>query len=131
MKGYDGLNPPQLIQSTLLLVFTLCIRSITSLAFLYLESSPLFASTSIRGVLGDLSMPRHPRISPLRWGPSWEARSRSVAKKTTLCAIVNHPSPRHRSYGRTQMRSRSCARSWTVLASTESTVMWFVLVFGG
>jgi hypothetical protein len=59
MKGYDRLRPPQSIQSTLLIVFTLCIWSSPSLAFLYLEFSPLFGSKSIRGILGGMSTPRH------------------------------------------------------------------------
>jgi hypothetical protein len=59
MKDYGRLNPPQSIQSTLLIVFTLCIRSNSSLASLYLKSSPLFGSTSMRGVLGGLPTPRH------------------------------------------------------------------------
>jgi hypothetical protein len=59
MKGYGRLNPTQSIQSNLLIIFTLCIRSSPSLAFLYLESSPLFGSTSTRGVLVGLLMPRY------------------------------------------------------------------------
>jgi hypothetical protein len=59
MKSYDRLNPPQSIKSSLLLVFTLCIRSSSSLAPLYLKSSPLFGSTSTRDVLGGLPTPRH------------------------------------------------------------------------
>jgi hypothetical protein len=58
-EGLQSIEPLQSIKSTLLLVFTLCIRSIPSLVLLYLESSPLFGSTSTRGVLGILLMPRH------------------------------------------------------------------------
>jgi hypothetical protein len=59
MKGYGRLNTPQSIKSSLFLVFTLCIRSSSSLAFFYLKSSPLFGSTSTRCVLGGPPTPRH------------------------------------------------------------------------
>jgi hypothetical protein len=59
MKDYDRLNLPQLMQSTLHIAFTLCIRSSPSLSFLHLESSPLFGSTSTRGVFGGPVTPRH------------------------------------------------------------------------
>jgi hypothetical protein len=130
MKGYGRLNPPQSIKSSLLLVFTLCIRNSSSLASFYLKSSPLFGSTSTRGVLGGLPTPRHTLQSLPRWGPSWEARSRSVAKKKTLCAITDRLSPRHGLSGHTERRSHSCASSRTVHASAESTVRRSFLVFG-
>jgi hypothetical protein len=62
MKGYGRLNPPppthtfNPINSTY--HFTLSIRSNPSLAFLYLESSPLFSS-STSSVLGGLPTARH------------------------------------------------------------------------
>jgi hypothetical protein len=52
-------------------------------------------------------------ISPPRRGPSREARSRSAAKKKTLCPIADRLSPRRGPSGRTQRRSRFCARSQT------------------
>jgi hypothetical protein len=58
MKDYDRLNHTQSIQSTLFIIFTLCIRSSPSLAFLHLEYSSLFGSTSTRDVLGGLPTPR-------------------------------------------------------------------------
>jgi hypothetical protein len=59
-----------------------------------------------------------------------EARSRSTAKKVTLYAIADRPSPRRGPSRRTQRRSRSCIRSRIVRASAESTALWFVTVFG-
>jgi hypothetical protein len=55
----NGSRPPQSIQSILLVIFTLRIRSRPSVAFFYLKYSPLFGSTSTRGVLNGLPMPRH------------------------------------------------------------------------
>jgi hypothetical protein len=59
MKGYDRLNTHNRSNQIYLLFFTLCIRSSSSLASIYLKSSPLFGSTSTRGILGGLLMPRH------------------------------------------------------------------------
>jgi hypothetical protein len=52
-------------------------------------------------------------LRPFPFHPSREAKSRSVVKKKTLCAIADRPSPRRGPSGRMQ-RSRSCTRSWTV-----------------
>jgi hypothetical protein len=82
MKSYDRLNPPQLIQSTLLLVFTLCIRSRPSLTSLYLESSPLFGSTSTRGILGGLPMPRHTIASLIPDGVPPRRRDLSLLRRS-------------------------------------------------
>jgi hypothetical protein len=132
MKGYGWLNLPQSIQSTLLVIFTLYIRSSSSLAFLYRWSSPLFGSTLTRGVLGGLSMARHTLGSFL---PD-EVRSRSAVKKTTLCATADRPTlgadrPDIRRGGAasTSGHEPSDLGPWTIRASTESTTRWFVLVF--
>jgi hypothetical protein len=59
-KGLRSIEPPQSIKSILLIIFTLCIRSSSSLASLYHEFSSLFGFMSIRGVLGGLpTPPRH------------------------------------------------------------------------
>jgi hypothetical protein len=93
MKGYDQLNPQQLIQSIVLINFTLCIRSSSSLAFLYLKSSPLFGSTSTRGVLGGMPTPRHTLgsllsdgVSPGRRDLGLLRRRRSSAPSRTVRA---------------------------------------------
>jgi hypothetical protein len=70
MNGYGRLNSPQSIQSNLLIIFTLSIRSSPSLSFPYLESSSLFGSTSTRDVLGGLPTPRHALWSLLPDGVS-------------------------------------------------------------
>lgn len=99
MKGYIRLNRPQSIQSTLLIVFTLCIRSSSSLASLYLESSPLFGSTSTRGVLGGLPTPRHTLGSLLPDGVHpgrrdlglLRRRRPSVPSRTVRASGADHP----------------------------------------
>jgi hypothetical protein len=91
MKGYDRMKPLQLIQSILLIIFNLCIRRKPSLAFLYLKSSHLFSSTSTRGVLCGLPIARHTLGFLFLDGSLQEARSGSVAKKTTLYTIADHP----------------------------------------
>jgi hypothetical protein len=58
-EGLWPIEPPQSIKFNILIVFTLCINISSSLAFLYLKSSPLFGFTSTRGVLGGLLTPRH------------------------------------------------------------------------
>jgi hypothetical protein len=58
MEDYDRLKRNNRINNQLHLVFTLYIRSSSSLAFLYLKSSPLFGSTSTGGVLGGLPISR-------------------------------------------------------------------------
>jgi hypothetical protein len=65
-EGLRPIEPPQSIQSTLFIVFTLCIRNSPSLAFLYLKSSPLFGSTLTRGVLSGIPTPRHTFIY-IKW----------------------------------------------------------------
>jgi hypothetical protein len=80
MKGYDRLNPAQSIKSSLL-VFTLCIRCSSSLASLYLKSSPLFGSTSTRGVLGGLPTPRHTLRSLLPDGVPPERRDLGLLRR--------------------------------------------------
>jgi hypothetical protein len=64
-EGLRPIEPPQSIQSTLLVIFTLCSRSSPSLAFLHHESSSLFDSMPTRGVLGGRPTPRHTLGSPL------------------------------------------------------------------
>jgi hypothetical protein len=102
MKGYDRLNPTQSIQSTLLIVFTLCIRSSPSLSFLHLECSRLFGSTSTRGVFDGLPTLRHTLGSLLPNGcPSREARSRYAAKRCPSAPshTVRAPGTDHLSLG--------------------------------
>jgi hypothetical protein len=81
MKGYDRFRPPQSIQSTLLIVLTYALGVVLSLAFLYLEFSPLFSSKSTRGILGGMSTPRHTlgsflhdRVPPGRGEPTRGSR---------------------------------------------------------
>jgi hypothetical protein len=94
MKGYDRLNPTQSIKSSLLLVFTLYIRSSSSLASIYLKSSPLFGYMSTRGVLGGLPTPRHTLRSLLPDGIPPERRDLGPLR-----------------------RRRPSAPSWTIRAS--------------
>jgi hypothetical protein len=68
--------------------------------FLYLESLSLFGSTSIRGVLGGLPMPRHTLKSLIP--------DRVPPKRRDLGLLQRR---RHRGpSGRTQRRSRSCGQ---------------------
>jgi hypothetical protein len=64
-KGLRPIEPPQSIKSILLTIFTLCIRSSSSLASLYHEFSSLFGFMSIRGVLGGLPTPPRHTLGPL------------------------------------------------------------------
>jgi hypothetical protein len=68
--GVRTIEPPHSIQSIVLTIFTLGTRSNSSLVSLYLESSPLCISTSTRGVLGGLSIPRQTLRSLLPDGVS-------------------------------------------------------------
>jgi hypothetical protein len=107
MNGYDRLNSSQLIQSTLLIVFNLCIISSPSLAFLHFKFPPLFGFTSTRDVFSDLSTLRHTLGFLLLDEVPSERQDRSATKKTTLCAIADRPSFSRGPSERTQ-RSRSC-----------------------
>jgi hypothetical protein len=71
-EGLRLIEPSQSIQSTLLIIFTLSIRSIPSLDVLHLESSTIFVSTPTRGVLGGLLALRHTQGSLLPTGSCWE-----------------------------------------------------------
>jgi hypothetical protein len=73
----------------LLIIFTFCIMSNTSLGLLYLKSSSLFDSTSTRNVLCDIPTPRHTLGSLLSTRSLREARSRSATKKTTIYVIAD------------------------------------------
>jgi hypothetical protein len=85
-----------------------CDKSFTTLNF--------YLSSALRRLDACLGWPAykktHPRISPLRQGPSRETRSRSAAKKMTLCAIMGHPGA-----DRPNVRREEAApapRSWTI-----------------
>jgi hypothetical protein len=80
------IEPPQSIQSNLLINFTLCIRSISSLASLYLEPLPLFGSTSTRGVLGGLPTLRHTLGSLLPDGVPPQRRDLGLLQRRTCSA---------------------------------------------
>jgi hypothetical protein len=131
MKGYGRLTHPQSIQSTLLIVFTLCIRSSSSLASLYLESSPLFGSTSTRGVLGGLPTPRHTLGSLLSGGVPPGRRDLGLLRRGRPSA----PLRTVRTYAEEETllrpgRGLSDPVSRTVRASADSTTRRFVPVFG-
>jgi hypothetical protein len=69
MKGYGRLNSHhRATQLYLLLFFILCIRSTPSLAFLHLESSPLFGPILTRGILGGPPTSIHTLGSLLSYG---------------------------------------------------------------
>jgi hypothetical protein len=87
------IDPPQSIRSTLLIVFTLYIRSSSSLASLYFESLPLFGSTSTKGVLDGLLTPRH-----------------------TIGSLLPEEVPPERQYLGLLQRRRRSTPSWTVQA---------------
>jgi hypothetical protein len=93
MKGYDRLNLHNRSNQIYLSFFTLCIRSSSSLVPLYLKSSTIFGSTSTRGVLAGLPMPRH----------------------TLGSFLPDGVPPGRRDLGLLQTRRRS-APSWTVWA---------------
>jgi hypothetical protein len=122
---------PKSIQTTLLLVFTLCIRSSPSLVFLYLESSPLFGSMSTTGILGGLPTLIHTlgsllsdRVPPGRRDLGLLRRIRLFAPLRTI-QTLDADRPDVRREGVTL-----ASRSWTIRASTESTARWLVPVFG-
>jgi hypothetical protein len=134
MKAYGRLNPPQSIQSNLLIIFTLCIRSGPSLAFPYLESSSLFGSTSTRGVLDGPPTSKHTLGSLLLDGVPLERRDLGLMQKrrpsapsrTIWASGADHPeaciggaapAPGHRPFDPGQ---------WTVRNSVESTARWFI-----
>jgi hypothetical protein len=103
------------------LVFTLCIRSSSSLALLYLKYSPLFSSTSTRRVLGSLPIPRQCLGSLLSDGvpPGSEiqtlpANSAALAHTRTVRFVRQDPAP---------APGRGPSGPWprTVRASAEST----------
>jgi hypothetical protein len=71
-EGLRPIEPPIINPINYTYHFTLCIKSSPSLAFLYLKFSPLFGSTSTRGILGGLPTPRHTLGSLLLDGvPPW------------------------------------------------------------
>jgi hypothetical protein len=130
MKVYDQVNPQQSIKSNLLIVFTLCIRSSSSLAFLYLKHSPLFGSTLTRRCFRwPADAKAHPRISPPRWRPSRETRSRPAANKT-LCVIADRSDVCRGRVVPARGRGPSDPMSRTIRGSAESTARRSVPVFG-
>jgi hypothetical protein len=133
MKGYDQFEPSQSIRSTLLLVFTLCIRSSPSLVFVYLEYLPLFDSTTTKDILVGLSTSRHTIWSLLPDGVPSGRRDLGPLRRRRLSTpswIVQARAP---GIDRSDIRKRGAApapRSQTVIGSAESSTRWFVPVFG-
>jgi hypothetical protein len=80
-EGSQSIEPLHSIQSTLLIVFTLCNKSSPSLAFLYLKSLHPFDSTLTRGVLGGLPTPRHTIGSLIRDGVPPERRDLGLLQR--------------------------------------------------
>jgi hypothetical protein len=127
----DWTPPPKSIQSILLIIFTLCIRSSPSLALFYLKSSPLLGSTSTRGVLDGLPMPRHTLVSLLSDGVHPGRRDLGLLQRRQSSA----PSWTIRATGtdRPDVHREGAApmpRSWTIRASTKSTTNSSSPVFG-
>jgi hypothetical protein len=129
MKGYDRLNPPHSIKSSLFLVFTLCIRSSSSLASFYLKSSPLFGCTLTRGILGGLPMLRHTLRSLLPDGVPPERqdlgllrrRRPSAPSRTVRAPGADRPDVRRGGVAPVLGRGPSGPVPRTVRASAEST----------
>jgi hypothetical protein len=89
MKAYGRLSPLQLIKSNLLIVLPYVLgveQFIPSLASLYLKSTSLFGSTSARGVLGGVSMPRHTLGSLLADGVPPGRRDLGLLQRRRLAA---------------------------------------------
>jgi hypothetical protein len=134
MTGYGRLNPHKSIQSTLIIVFTLCISSSSSLASLYFKSSPLFGSTSkktswvvcwhqdiLRSLLLDGVLSGRPDIGLVR--RTWPTALLSKLQTRTVRRYAEEGlllRPGHGPFGHVPR---------TVRASTENTVRWFVPVF--
>jgi hypothetical protein len=127
MKGYDRLNLPQSIKSNLLIIFTLCNSSSSSLASLYFKFLPLFGSTLTRDVLGGFSTPRHtlwsllPNEVPpgmrdlgLLWRKRPSAPSRTVQTHAVEESLLRPG------------RGPSGPMSRTIRTSAESTVRRFI-----
>jgi hypothetical protein len=135
MKGYGPLNPSQSIQSTLLIFFTLYIRSSSSLASIYLKSSPLFDYMSTRSVLGGQPTPRHilgsllpDGVPPERWDLGLLQRRGPFAPSRTIRALDADRPDIRRGRAAPAPRSRPFGHApWTVRVSAESTTRWFVL----
>ena len=112
-EQHSRLNINNRINNPYIHRFTLYIMSSSSLALLYLKSSLLFGSTSIRGVLGGLPIPRQSLISLLPDGvpPGSEiqtlpANSVALAHAWTVRLIRQERQP--------------CARSRTVRPLTTN-----------
>jgi hypothetical protein len=129
--GVRLIELPQSIQSTLLIVFTLCIRSSPSLAFLHLESSPLFVSTSTRGVLDGLSRLRHTLGSLLPDGVPPERRDLGLLRRRwPFAPLRTIQAPGMDCPDVCREGSTSALRSRIVRATADSTARRFVPVFG-
>jgi hypothetical protein len=106
--------------------FILCIRSSSSLAFLYLKPSSLFGSTSIRGTLGGLPISRQSLGSLLpQRGPSQERDSGAVGELCRPCARVDHLASRRGPFSSSGRNTNPYARLRTVRASADSTVVGY------
>jgi hypothetical protein len=125
--GVRPIEPPQSIQSIVLIIFTLCIRSNHSLVFLYLEYWPLFGSTSTRGVLGGLSTPRDTIGSLLLDGVS--LRRRDLGLMQRIRPSMPSRTVRAPGAGRPDAHREGAApatRSQTIRAAAGSTDRWFI-----